>query len=536
MPPIQTKTDRILWTIILLGILNALMVVFHGTNLDADTSISAMLWQGVHQYGWTFFRSFRFTTDGWQFSSVPIHFLLYSILGQKPAVIITFGWLFFVGCVIASYRILNLTLDDRRIALIAAIVLIWANPATLLTYQGGLGYPLAHNISILYCLLAILLQLRTIRQPQTTFGLFFSDVLLIASCTSDPWADSAFLLPILLASLLLLVRLRSKATCTLFAHNAVTTVVIASYFVTKGFGIFTYLPAPVGRVDHEALKTNFRYLLEAIAGFFNPNIGTHTPHIFFSPAALSIIFAICMLIATGLLIRNFRKLTPVQTFVSAIALLSTAGSIVAFLMLFRSTAPWSARYLDSLFFFTPIYLLISFKVGSVHLKPVVRVLGYTFIALFTISSLGSSARFWNFGTLSYEPAFSISNFLKRHGLGYGYGDYWGAESNTVSWLSQGKALVRPIQFDSNSGRARVTAVGSVSNLWYLPEDQVDKSRTFIVVTTHANDACRPLDKCVNAVTAQIGKPDETLPFSVSGEDYVALVWNRPILGELDPAR
>ncbi|MDD2705029.1 MAG: hypothetical protein PHU07_06835 [Acidocella sp.] len=526
--------DYLLLILIFVGGVNAFEVVFHGNNLESDTASSAMLWQGVHQYGWGFLRTWRFTTDGWQFSLLPFHFSLLYIFGAKPTVIIAFGWVIFIACVITTYYLTLRVSGNRRLALIVALLLSWANPGALLTAQGSLGYPIAHNISILYCSVSLICLVHYI-QSRNSLLFVFADMFMILSCISDPWADVAFLLPVVAGSLLLLFCKGGRQYLGLLINNILVAAFIVAYFRTSGFGLFDYLAAPITHVSSDVLKRNFDFLCSGIAGYFNVNIsgGVNNTLLYIGPDVFAMVFALCTFSALSLTLKRFRVLPLAEFFCLMVFLLSAIGSIAAYLLLFVSVAPWSARYFDTAFVFAPAYVLLSFRRSAFLSLPVFKAAGILFAMLFVVSGAQASRHFWSSKGLSVEPALSIARFLQSNNLTYGYGDYWGAEANAVSWITKGDVLVRPVRFNGVSGRVMKSPVGQVSSLWYQSVDQRDKSRTFIVFTNHADDTCQPLEKCIDAAKQQIGVPDQILMFNAYGDDYYVLVWNRPILDRLD---
>ncbi|GAN79654.1 hypothetical protein [Acidocella aminolytica] len=200
--------DYSLAALILFGLCNTFQLVFHGLTVDFDVSSIPLFWRDIHHDGWGFLTTVRSPPDNFQFSLAPHYFFLFWIFDVKPTIVILSGWAIFISGA-----------------------------------MGFLGFPIPHGISTVYGLFAALSIIFLLRGGHAAWS-FLADLLLIAACVSDPRADSAFLVPLLSASFLMMLLASGKYLPLL--RLSMSALFIFAYLKTHGFGLLTnQVPPPV---------------------------------------------------------------------------------------------------------------------------------------------------------------------------------------------------------------------------------------------------------------------------------------------------
>ncbi|GAN79655.1 hypothetical protein [Acidocella aminolytica] len=239
---------------------------------------------------------------------------------------------------------------------------------------------------------------------------------------------------------------------------------------------------------------------------------------------ITTLFILVWLFSSVLTSHRTRKLGLVEIFCTVFI------SVAAYVVLWNASGSlWSALYFNAIFLFAPAYILISFRNVPVLNSLPVRAFGLLFGMAFALNSIVQTMPFWRSGGINDQQALGISKFLLAPQLHYGYAGYFEALANTVSWISKGDVIIRPISFIAPSYRAEPSPGLNVSQLWSKPSDQTNKRNTFIIVSQSAQYP--HVQDCVRGAETQFGRPAQTLTFS-AGPAYTVLVWNHPLLPQL----
>lgn len=536
----RSIVDYLLIAAILIGLVNSFQVVYHNLAVDFDTASIPVFWQNIERYGWKFLLTIRYFSDGFQFSWMPIYFSLFWLLGPHPLIVIITGWLAYVGCIAGTSFLTYLAAQNLRAALAVAAILSFANPLSLIAETGFLAFPIAHTISILYGVFAAL-SVVTYIISRRNLWLILMDIFLIADCASDPWAITAILLPIILASIVLCWH--GKSFLAIPLHLAAVLAFVAVYQITHGFGLFTdYFEPPVTHPSIASLHANWWNITDGIAQYFNANIqwakSTPGSHIFYlAPIVTMLLFMACTIAAAILLLRNIRALSPVEVFCTAFFLLSTAMGLAIYFVFFRYNpgASWSARYYSNSFFFAPAYAVLAFRRWRGYAGYICRFGLIGLSILFAVSTVQASMPAWRLHGINVARGLEVQNFLLENDLRYGYGGYFGPWSNAVTWVSGGRVLIRPVSFSRITHRMKIPTGGNISSLWYEPGDQPDKSKTFVILTNDSRDGCSDINLCAGWLAQQFGPPLRQLNFTADDAEFAVLVWDHPLLGKIDPS-
>ena len=533
MPP-EPGWDRVIvprrlpaWAVILSALLSLLglwislqyCLAIWGT--DADVADTVMLWWGVQRHGLSFLASWYYTQDNWLLSLVPLAFLQFAIVGVKPFFVVVSGWAIFVGCIALSLLI------ARRMAglwacLALAPFLLLCN-ATVVGRLDFFGYPVTHNISLLWGLLALVVASRWVASGG--LGMLAAvPVVLTLDGISDPWSKAAFLAPMLIAALLCCIAVRNAAVRIRLCALAAVVVLAGVLCQTKLFGWLGFLPKDeLLRADWAQANANAVALVHTFGAMFSPFPGVVGPWPI-TDGAVCVLLGVMLAAALSALVRRWRSLDPARLFSLSVMLLSIGGVSAAFLIGVFPDLAVAGRFFLNAYVFLPIVICAGLAVAGSEAR-VFRVCAIGLAGLVMLSGAASQPSAWLRRDLriNTKGTVALAAFLNSHGLHYGYGPYWATQSNAVSWVSGGQVLIRPVAFNPRTGRI-VPLLAQTSPLWYEPPEAGTASPSFVIVASDGEN-CGKVEVCVTGVTGQFGPPARTLAY----QDMQVLVWDRPLL-------
>lgn len=491
---------------------------------ESDTADLVMLWEGWRQSGWSFVTSWFFTPDNWLLSLAPFDFALFAALGASPAVVVATGWLIFVACA-ALATILALQVSGRGAALWIAPLMFLSGPFVLGT-TGFLSYPVTHNISVAWGLLAVAAALRWLTRGR--FGwLLLAGLALVIDAASDPWAAAAFLLPMLLACAVLLPLQAPPGTRGALATLLGVCLGAGWLAWTRLFGLFGFVArAHVDLADRAGLAANLAMLGRVVPLLFNPVPGL--------PESSRVAGVVVWLVLVGLVGaavlavgRRFRKTTTELRFLLATGAFSCGGVVAAFLIGRLPLGLFVGRFFLNVYVLLP--LMLACILSSLPAPRLARWGGAAMAGCMMVAGVATDSRSWRQPLViqTAGPA-GLAAFLERNGLRYGYGPYWGSYSGAVTWLSGGRVRIRAVAFDARTGRISPRRL-QTSALWYRPADRPADVQDVFVVVRRDPENCDDLSVCRAGVVAQFGPPSRALVF----EDAQILVWPGPIVDRLD---
>lgn len=518
----------------LVGLYQSLHACFGLWKLDSDMANPVMVWQGLHEFGPVFLRTWHYTADNWLLTLFPLHFLAYAAIGPSPTFILLSGWLIFVGCVALAFLI------TRRVAATApaailAVALLFAQ-AKLLGWPGFLVYPATHNISLLFGLAGLWCAAGAVRGGGA-WRIGAAYVLLAADAVSDPWTTPAFLLPIGIAAAALLARDWCIPGLRLRAAGLIATAVLAWLTAaTRLFHLLLFLPPMVfERADAPRMMENARLLAGVVASVvsFVPGFDPE------SPALVPVNLGLLLLLlarAAWLLLPRLLRMEAALAFVLLVAALSTAGTASAFLVSTIPPGVYIARFLLNGYVFAALLVVVAEWLRWREGTRIAKLPALACAALFmAVGVLGNVPTGWT--RLLPRPDLrripELVAFMREHGLTYGYGPYFGIQANAVTWLSGGTVRIRPILFRPDG--TIVASQAQSSPLWYRPEDVPPGQRRFFVIAARDLDQCAQIEPCVEAALRRFGPADETLdlvdaPYGTAK----VLVWNHPVAIPWEP--
>lgn len=497
---------------------------------EPDASHTLLLWQGVNTHGWAWLRDWLFTPDNWLLSLVPIHFLAFTVFGANPTVVITGGWVIMVTAAFTCGLIAR-QLGARLATFGVLLALLFLNVYS--HARGFVSYSISHNITNLLGLLSVSLLLAWIRKP-SLLPLLGLCLLLTVGAVSDPWMLAAYNLPIALTSLVFLHPRTCivKRTETLKLLFAVTFSIIATK--TCLFGLLDFIPSlHFHEGDWDTINNNASYLIRDLGGMLNV-IPFHT-HNAWLPALLSLLLVVGLLGFHGWQAMRIGYLAlPWKEGVTFVwfCFFSLGGITLAFIITSVPSEDLSARFLINMVYLIPLLLSILFEYNWTRLSKTAKWLALSVSGLFLASGIISLLLTWENQGSDFEQRDiqGLHRYLEQQGLNYGYGSYWGSSANTITFESEGKIIIRPVTFKTNSGKVIFGNRFQSSRHWYTKEDIPAGQTTFFVIITPDGEDCNDVELCKRGVTQQFGIPIKTLAYGKSN----ILVWDHPLIGYHPP--
>jgi hypothetical protein len=516
------------WGMAALIVAAGLWISYHYTvgfwSVDSDTVTPLVMWAGVHQHGLGFLSTWRYTGDNWLLSVLPIAFASYWLFGTGPQVVLASGWAAFVVS-IGLTSLLARMVSGSRPAVALACVLPFANLHAL-GWMGFLSYPLSHDISMAWGLLALALAAWGLgRGPRLV--LFLSAACILIDAASDPWAMIAIGAPLLLVpGLIAIVHRRSPAVFERAVLLGGLTTLALLLAQTRLLGLLWFLPPaiPVFLGPKEWLW-NLRTALHALAVIFNvvPTADAEKNTV----RAFDLVFLFLMIGAGVLLnLARWRDASPQRRLVIGVAVVSIVCVWPAFL-----TQPWPAgfyvgRFFPNLFYFGALLGAL----GAADAWPKRWFVGAglaAYGALFALSGVLTAPAIWLAPARPafQEPAGELGAALAARGLSYGYTTYSGGGAPLIEEVTGGRVVARAVSFRGDRVQAREWAI---SNLWFTPGAAPPPSKPVFLAIPMGFDECPSLKRCADAAAHQFGPPDSRF----EAGDFDVLVWNHAIVSRI----
>jgi hypothetical protein len=493
---------------------------------DGDTSVPAVLWHGWRQHGLAFITSFRFTPDNWLIWPMPLFFAAFAVFGDTPEVIVAVGWLICVGCAAMAGLVVR-RLAGWGAGAAVAIVLLLANRSAV--SFGLYSYPLTHNASLLAGLFALYGGVRWL-EARSWPWLAAMVVALAAAGASDPWTQAALTAPIALGGAWLAWRDRAEAPLPGLALAAAAGLAFLAAQL-RLFGLLSFVPGQPLLIAHEGVGPRALQIGRSLALWLNLLPGRDAPTGNTAPVVVNLLILAVALSFAFTLVRRRLAEAPGLALLWVAGSLSFAITAAAFVLLPFEAAPELSRYFMADYAFA--VMLYAAAVGPVWraLNRMGRVLVVLPAFALAVSGLVSG---WPLWTQASPPprgsaALDLAKALEAQGLTYGYGQYWDAWANPLTWLTHGVVTIRPVGFDPASGRVQPRGAES-SPLWYQAGDRPPGARSSFLMIGSWNaadsDGCKVRASCIAAARLQFGPP--VRQFTYGGSDV--LVWDHPLFG------
>jgi hypothetical protein len=493
--------------------------------VDADLVNVVMLRDGVAAQGLHFLTTWIYTTDNWVFSLLPAYALVYAVLGETPAVLVMSGWVVFALCA-ALTALLAARLTGRALVGMAVFALLVCANYLVIGPAGLLGHAVTHNSSLVWCLLAWLAAWRGLRLKQLGWMIAACVMGLLVSL-SDPWAMAALLLPALLSSALLAL-LAPKAERRLFIVSFLLWLLTALLARTRVLHLLSFLPGyAVQRPDVHTLGDNIAWTVRSLGLAFGLMPGSDLT----GALAIGVAFAALLIVAGVSVLRlavRWRSLDHARTWMVLCLVLSILGTTAGAVIGPTPSGFTALHFLVNAYFLVPVLMVVS--VCWLPSPPLARVVALWAVLVGATGLWGNGTMLRHFAQADVSPVRAVkplTDLLAREHLSYGYGPYWGAQANAVTWYSRGSVTIRPVRFDPLTGKVDSLHEQS-SRLWALPSDAPPNQATFFLIVGNDGEICPDPARCESAAIAQWGPPARRLTTTGPRGDLVILVWTHPL--------
>ena len=492
---------------------------------DPDIFVTVQLWKGVREFGPGFVRTWIYTQDNWLFSLIPFTSAFFELFGASLKTAVMPGWLIFVGSV-ALTAALVWRLAGWRAALTTACVLIFGGLHAL-GGAGYLAYPISHNLSMAWALLALVLALDAVERQAYAPALAAAAAVFI-NVASDPWAAVAIAGPLVAAGGGLAVLNRKDRLGRVAAVLAIGAAVALLLAQTRLFGLLSFLPkSHFALADFATMRLNIGWAQRALGHMFNvvpgADLKATAPRLISATAAVAAIGAAMAVTALGLL-----RASPGRQLVGATAVLSIAGVMAIYVVGSFPPALAVGRFFPQVYYLGALLIaLVAADHWSRWRWPLKAGLaGYA--VLFMLAGLLSAPALWLQPQKPGEnpAAAALAQALEARGLSYGYGVFWGTHSLVMDTITQGRVTIRPVSFMSGRVRQRPA---QTSSLWYAPQAEPHGDPRRFLVIVDDGEECPDVEACVRIAERQFGPASDRFQHG----EAVVLVWPRPVAQLID---
>jgi len=492
----------------LAGCLNALSDTFRIWSLNGDTISPFIVADGLTQYGPRFLAHWGFTQDNWLLSLVPMDGLLEKALGTSPTLVIGIGYAIFLANTLLLTLLSRLVLGPRGWLLAPLFCLITPDAAG---NTGFLTHSVTHTITFLWGLLGLLCATRALTKGPRALPLSLSGtaITLTIATLSDPWGQVAFILPMLAATLPCLATKTIPRRHTLSLATTLLAIFILCH--TRFFGLLWWLPKTAFAFGTlPSAWAHLHTLTHAELTLFSLDT-LPKPLSFLGPILLLTLIAAATIGTITHTLLKRRNLTSRDVLRLSLTLSLLATQTLYIIGQF-STDPNIGRFVINVF---PFSLITALALRTQARIPVI-------LATLLITLAKTDGISLTFPTLTPRidgPA-NLAETLETHNLTYGFGPYWGANPEGLTWSTHHRLTMLPVTFDPTTGQiSRRTA--QTSDLWYAPT--TPRPKTFFVIIMNDGENCQSIDLCKTGLRNQFGPPDETLPFA----NTTILTWHKP---------
>ncbi|MFS7242107.1 MULTISPECIES: hypothetical protein [Serratia] len=481
----KSKTAYYIAACVIIGFIISYYLSCRYFSADADVINSSITWVEIQKYGLSVMKTWYPTTDNWYFAIYPIHYLVFWIFGGSSILILN---------IIAATQVTLCSLVTSLIAYkitkrkTSFLLIIFYSSLSYFTYTVGfISHPFSHNAINLYGLICIYIHISFKNKKVLCFSISFLSLL---ASISDPWFVAAYLLPLFLHSLYSKIN-KEESWLTPLMYLLVLVL-----FFSGAIQKLLNLPVDgfhLANVD--VIVTNAKWFVLDLGRMMNLFFVENPSNYFTSSIAIFCFFSF--------------TIWGRKDSINFLLLLSILGIASSFVIGLPEKMEYSARFLVNIIYLVPLVIFIT-----TH-KKLAPISGLFFALTF------SSAIYSH--TLHTESNHDRGvkeqiEFMEKNDLTYGYGSYWGTKANTISWMSDGKVIIRPMIVDSSTGRIDWKRKRSQTfDGWYQPLPE----RTFIAIAPDA-ETCPKIEPCIDGMKKQFGAPDKTLHYN----DITFLVYNK----------
>ncbi|MDA8175391.1 MAG: hypothetical protein M0018_12560, partial [Nitrospiraceae bacterium] len=427
---------KLLIAALLLAVAFGLWTSFHYTfkaySLDGDAAFFPMLWHGWREHGLDFFRSWNFDQDNWLFSPAPLVFLAYYVFGLNGYTVLGLGWAFFVVNALLLAIMTRFLLGRWSLAALVALCLgLFAGEHAM--KKGLLAYTVCHNTSMAWTFIAVITAAYGIEKLSGLCAFILACITFIAA-VSDPWFNAACSMPLVLVLSVMSVkgkghRRQSRNLLLGIAAGwalAYTRLLGLASFLSKGS--IQFISSPV------RMFANVHSYIAAVDAFLPSGQILACNHI---AGTLFIIISLVLAFESfRWLALRIKYLQARQAMIAGFFLCSILIMSAAFLFLLVDAGPYRFRYLVNVYYGLLVIAVFVFAFRWADLPVIFRAAASIWVLIFMAAGVASDPVAWEKAAkVNDQGASALARFLDQNGLHYGYGDYFAASADTVSWVS-----------------------------------------------------------------------------------------------------
>lgn len=469
-------------------------------GIDPDAANSPLVWRAFLTEGFSAFKDWAPTPDSWYFTTYPVNFLFFALLGNDgihPVVLSTSVFVGFSAFILA--RVVY-AISKTWHALIAVLCLILL-PAYVYTF-GFAAHPFSHYSTNFFGILVFALAFFNMKKKSQPLTWLTTVIALFASI-SDPWFLATYFLPLLLTY--------GYFSWRHIIPRSLTLILVVGFIISMSHVLQRAMGLPIQRFKLMPMAQwpdNAAWVVQVLGKSLNPFF----VHSLVAWIASFVIWMALFLYAVVICLRKGNE----AAFVSIFSFLTVSGIISSFIVSYDSPADISARFFVSAVCFAIVMAVLAFSFTK---KIVIALVFPLYIASSLYSYQINTTPLYDQENQTHE----YISFLKKNNLSFGYGDYWKL-SNNVNWLSFGEIHISPIMFDATTFRIKFDDVRVQTLRSWLTDAYVQTSpeRQFVAIPAIETDTS-PHPQ-LEAVRAQLGNPDETLHFA----DMTIFVYNHRI--------
>jgi hypothetical protein len=445
-------------------------------SADADVINSAITWVEIQKHGLSVMKSWNPTIDNWYFAIYPIHYVVFWLFGGPSILILNIISAVQVTLCSLFASLIAYKVTQRKSSFL--LIILFSSLSSFSYAVGFISHPFSHNVINIYGLLCILIYISFSNKIATCLSISF---LSIIASISDPWFIVAYLLPFLLHSLY-----NKKINNEESWFQPLVYILTLALFFSKVIQKALNLPVANFKLAvFDVIYTNVKWFFLDLGRMINLFFIESAPAYFIS--SLVLIFLLIFMI--------WKK----KNSLNVLLLLSILGVTSSFVIGLPEKMEYSARFLVNIIYIIPLMIFINTQ------KKLIPIVSLFFVIMLTSAIYSHTLHTKDNHDLDAKEQMA---FMKENHLTYGYGAYWGAKANAISWLSNGGIIIRPMMIENNTGRIDWESKHAQSfDSWYKPRPE----KTFIAISPDV-ETCPNTDLCINGMKEQFGAPDNTLKF------------------------
>ncbi|KAB8313813.1 hypothetical protein EH228_00155 [Erwinia endophytica] len=488
---INSKKAIIFLLLLIACLISSYVLTARYFPVEPDAANSPLVWRAFLTEGFSAFKDWAPTPDNWYFTTYPMNFFFFALMGNDGKIPLILSTSIFIGLTsfILSSVIYSINKSWASLIVLTSLLLF---PAYVYTF-GFAAHPFSHYSTNFFGVLTFGLAFCNLNKKSPLVAIICTIIAIFASA-SDPWFLATYFLPLLLTHLFF--------TWKKEIPIKISIVFLVGFIISMTHLLPKMLGLPIQRfkiMPYEQWWVNAEWTVQVLGKSMN---------LFFtqSPIAYTTSFLVWSVIYLYSLITCLDK-GKKSLFICLFSFLTVSGIISSFIISYDSPADISARFFVNAVCFIILLTALRLSFSKKHLIAVAFPL---YIASSIYSYHMNETPLYN----QEEQTYDFIAFLKKNNLSFGYGDYW-RFSNTVNWLSLGEIHISPVLFDENTHRIKFNKPRLQTMKSWLTDNYAKDApiRQFVAIPAIESAVPDSPDNLkIEALRNQLGNPDETFIF------------------------